>query len=543
MRIDSTGNLGIGTTGPTKNLHVYSATENATGYFETDDNSDFANFKFDAGSDVHSQWAIGTGGSSTASQYAENFFFATNQGSDVVMLIEGDTGNVGIGTTSPDSNAILHLSDSDARLYVEGSANTDSSVHLLGDRDWQVQNDGNASLGTADYFHIRDNTAGASRLTIDTSGDIGIGVAEPNELLEVGGDGRAFFGDGAGSTRQGLLIDGLEGSTSARIEAYDYDGSTGMDLVFNTFGGGDVGIGEGDPDARLHVTISSDGSPVRFEDSDGYCEVNPTSTTWSCTSDESLKTNILSIEKQGSFESILDLRPVTFEWKTNRGKTRTGLIAQEVEEVFPDLVITNEDGLKSVAYGGLIPHLVLSVQELDRKLALLGVNPESTLDSVMNFASVIVGTLEIGSPDEPTGITVYDSNGDVGCLRVNDVNTGEVNVTPGECGSTEPEEDNNGGGTVVNVGDTYDEDGNVIDPSTGESVDEDTEEPSGEEAPTEEEETTPEEETETPVEEPVDEEAPIDEEDPVEEVSDEPESEEVPEPQEEASEEPEEPAE
>ncbi|WAC13750.1 tail fiber domain-containing protein [Dyadobacter pollutisoli] len=43
---------------------------------------------------------------------------------------------------------------------------------------------------------------------------------------------------------------------------------------------------------------------------------------------------------------------------------QTGVIAQEVEEIFPELVKTDKDGMKSVNYTGLIPHLIESVKEL-----------------------------------------------------------------------------------------------------------------------------------------------------------------------------------
>ena len=41
-----------------------------------------------------------------------------------------------------------------------------------------------------------------------------------------------------------------------------------------------------------------------------------------------------------------------------------GLIAQEVEELFPELVITDEDGIKSVDYSKMVPVLVEAIKEL-----------------------------------------------------------------------------------------------------------------------------------------------------------------------------------
>jgi hypothetical protein len=46
---------------------------------------------------------------------------------------------------------------------------------------------------------------------------------------------------------------------------------------------------------------------------------------------------------------------------------QTGLVAQEVEKLFPELVQTDDKGFKSVNYIGLIPHLIESVKQLTRE--------------------------------------------------------------------------------------------------------------------------------------------------------------------------------
>jgi len=82
----------------------------------------------------------------------------------------------------------------------------------------------------------------SNSVVLGNNANVGIGVSAPNENLEIGGDGRAFFGDGQGATRQGLLIDGIQG-TGSRIEAYDYATSTGTTLYINTTGDGPTVIG------------------------------------------------------------------------------------------------------------------------------------------------------------------------------------------------------------------------------------------------------------------------------------------------------------
>lgn len=51
---------------------------------------------------------------------------------------------------------------------------------------------------------------------------------------------------------------------------------------------------------------------------------------------------------------------------------QTGLIAQEVEVLFPELVKTDDKGFKSLNYSGLIPHLIESVKQLANQNAKLG---------------------------------------------------------------------------------------------------------------------------------------------------------------------------
>ena len=53
---------------------------------------------------------------------------------------------------------------------------------------------------------------------------------------------------------------------------------------------------------------------------------------------------------------------------TKDGKTEVGVIAQEVEEVVPEVVQTNDDGMKSVAYGNLVGVLIESVKELKAEI-------------------------------------------------------------------------------------------------------------------------------------------------------------------------------
>ena len=189
--------------------------------------------------------------------------------------------------------------------------------------------------GHSDYTAQWITTANAFLIfPAGTAGKVGIRTESPNEVLEVAGDGRAFFGDGGGPNRKGLLIDGIEGNTAARLEAYDYGLTTGLNLVINTYGGGNVGIGTTSPDYRLEVA--------------GNAAKTSGGTTWINSSDVRLK-DITGEYKQG-LDKILSIKPVTFYYKADNPRDlptdeeNIGFVAQEVQEVFPEAVTEGPDG-------------------------------------------------------------------------------------------------------------------------------------------------------------------------------------------------------
>jgi hypothetical protein len=71
---------------------------------------------------------------------------------------------------------------------------------------------------------------------------------------------------------------------------------------------------------------------------------------------------------------VLRLRGVSYHWKPEfKGDARPqiGFIAQEVEAVLPELVNTDEQGFKSVAYANAVPVLVEAIKEQQRQLDAL----------------------------------------------------------------------------------------------------------------------------------------------------------------------------
>jgi len=108
-----------------------------------------------------------------------------------------------------------------------------------------------------------------------------------------------------------------------------------------------------------------------------------TANAFSCSSDLRFKKDINNLDS--ALQDIMSLNGVSYEWKTeeftNRGFTedrQIGLIAQEVEEVLPDLVHTGKDGYKSVDYQSLSAVFVEAIKEqqkiiesLEKRIAII----------------------------------------------------------------------------------------------------------------------------------------------------------------------------
>lgn len=83
-------------------------------------------------------------------------------------------------------------------------------------------------------------------------------------------------------------------------------------------------------------------------------------------SDYNLKKNIQSLSSQ--LEKVLTLQGVSFNWKTD-DKKDIGLVAQDAEKIFPEVVYTNQEtGLKSIDYAKLIVPLIESVKEQQKQI-------------------------------------------------------------------------------------------------------------------------------------------------------------------------------
>ena len=222
------------------------------------------------------------------------------------------------------------------------------------------------------------------------------------------------MGSTGGLTLAGTGTGGVLNITPTAGQNLNVNLSGAGDLAVNTnqlyvdTSAGRVGIGTTTPSYLLHISRADDGDVAGFTDSNGTCSINPTSTALICSSDFNLKKDITAIENP--LDAILALREVKFKWKNQDNDTeRVGFIAQEVEQVLPNLVITNsETGLKAISLTNFIPYLVGAVKELNNKIETIIGTGHSAISSSYSAVVTKISKLTVGSKEEPSGITLYD---------------------------------------------------------------------------------------------------------------------------------------
>ena len=253
LTIDVNGNVGIGTTSPGRELTVEGA---GNVYIRIQSRTDNDSTALELQNTQH-LWTI-------ANDDTNNDALEFRSGGVGTPMVIEKGGNVGIGTTAPDS--ILHvkgdmvtIEDPSGGFKMELSADN-NPVTIRSD------NRTGASYGSMAFVAGNGSDANdITRMTIDTSGNVGIGNINPQYPLHFGSEGGYHISIGAGNTAPGGNTPwfGVFNNNSIASATYGWgiydsstDGSfqiwnrTGNTTGYNTFTikrGGNVGIGTSSP--------------------------------------------------------------------------------------------------------------------------------------------------------------------------------------------------------------------------------------------------------------------------------------------------------
>lgn len=195
----------------------------------------------------------------------------------------------------------------------------------------------NSELGIVQVFGQNDNGAG------DFSSNVEI-VAD-DQAGETSGRVSVMNTANGGTVNETILISSNDGSGNGLIEVRDNGGGTTINL--NGLNG--------------DINANGDVSGNTLTSSDGMVQ----------TSDRRLKKNIKDLASP--LESTLQMRGVSYQWKDENKSQRNqiGVIAQEVEEIYPEFVFTNDKGMKAVNYAQMTAVLIEAIKELNAKVEKL----------------------------------------------------------------------------------------------------------------------------------------------------------------------------
>ena len=365
MRIDSSGNVGIGTDSPAQSLDT-------TGKIRVRDGGNTTIPSIQMG-------PSGVDGLSLPT--TNNIAFITN--SSEAMRIDS-SGNVGIGTGSPQSNGgatarVVHTHNSAAGNWAIDHWTTGSTGAAGGDGFIAGVIGSDAYLWNYEASSMIFATDTTEAMRIDSSGNLLVGKTSATTFNTEGIELRA--NDIVWATRtSGPSLELNRLTTDGDIVGLYKDGSAVGSIGTKSsniyIGGGDVTLSFSDA-ADVIVPTGTDGatrdnaidlgnSANRWKD--GYFSGTVNAANFNTTSDATLKTNVATLT--GSLDAVKSLRGVSFDW-IDSGNSEVGVIAQEVEAVIPDVVSTNDQGIKSVKYGNLVGVLIEAIKEQQEQIDAL----------------------------------------------------------------------------------------------------------------------------------------------------------------------------
>jgi hypothetical protein len=424
MRIDSSGNLGLGVT-PSAWGSSYKAIQLAGGSLASFSNSalDLYSNAYDSGTGAWKYVA-----SLAATRYAQSdgkhiwFNAPIGTAGNAISFSQAMTldasGNLGVGTTSPTR-----------KISIGGTTSAVMDFYPTSYRRYAIGSD-------ARGFVVYDDTASAYRMEIDASGNLGLGVTPSawyttSKAIEIGyagsaissggagdigiftaakfgpstsftyaqtGVGAAFYNQYNGAHIWKIAPSGTAGDAISFTQAMTLDVSGNLlvgTTVTDPIGSRVDGYAFYKPDNAIRIRGSngvaniglnaSTGVNIQFFTDNGSAAVsagnissNGSTTTYNTSSDYRLKNVIGAVS--GAGERIDALEPIEYEWKADGSRTR-GFLAHQFQEVYASSVSGTKDAVdadgkpvyQSMQAGSseVIADLVAEIQSLRARVAAL----------------------------------------------------------------------------------------------------------------------------------------------------------------------------
>jgi hypothetical protein len=396
MRIDSSGNVGIGTSSPTDKLNISSGTNQIgldTGNQATYGTLDIGHFTNGA--------FIGTQAGSNA---ASNILRFGTSGSERVRI--DSSGKVGIGTSSPTDKVTVN--GAVVATSAGSSFSSGASRALL---DWntgasQARVGAINGTGTANSLGFYVGTT--EKMRIDSSGNVGIGTSSPSANLEITQSGNNV----------GLLVAGGGYNYTAKFESSDAEANIIIEDSNSANNGNMIGVATNDmyfiTNTAERMRINSSGNMIlnntanldashiaiwqstgkngitfrapntspymamQFQNSSGgrigYIQYTNTGTSFSTTSDYRLKENVEY--DWDATTRLKQLKPSRFNFIADPDTTVDGFLAHEVQNIVPEAITGVRDEMQEEEYevtpavldedGNVVTEAVMGTREVPK---------------------------------------------------------------------------------------------------------------------------------------------------------------------------------
>ena len=292
-----------------------------------------------------------------------NLVFQTSGSTEAMRINTAQ--NVGVGIANP--TAKFHVYGGNNNQFKVESSGAEANFTIAGTSYGQINNDvgdwylTNGSASGALIFRAGSST---ERMRITSSGLVGIGTNNPNSNFLV-----TLGSNGAGLTT-GAFVHRI-GSGSGAGENIEYGGSF---YVFHdgrttsTPGFGNIACNRSSP----AYSARNNGGSAYYAEAGGF--TGP--------SDYRIKENIVPLTD--GIDKVKQLKPIIFDytdeahWEDGNAR-HDGFLAHEVQEVVPDAVFGEKDGvdedgkmvIQSLDKSRLIPLLTAAIQELNAKVEAL----------------------------------------------------------------------------------------------------------------------------------------------------------------------------
>ncbi len=330
--------------------------------------------------------------------------------------------NVGIGTTNPEAK--LHIVD--GALRMEDSASG---------AKWEFAYDANG-----EHFYI-DESGVARHFVVSKGGDVGIGTANPKYDFHISAGATSGLNIGAGNGMvitsadlPRLYFEDADAEVDKKVMFQEYrdgkykisatnDAGTAFinENLFVVNSNGNVGVGRPDPEYKLDVEHQSFGLAIRQTGTQSHWELyqenfvegdlalwntnnkvggfDYSSGSYFSTSDRKLKRDITPLSTV--LPSLMQLQATSYFYASDKEKkSNIGFIAQEVEKLFPELVMLPKSDGKKEGDGNYLMNYagfgVLAVKAIQEQQEIIEVQNKKIGELEVELAAIKAALAQAG---------------------------------------------------------------------------------------------------------------------------------------------------